>query len=153
MIKLAINREDVGDWLICDGRMLEAADFPELSAMMGQRFGGSGAQFGIPDLRGDQANYFLKARSAPQDANYVASVSQMVLWVGEQVPDKWLPCDGRMVQAADYPLLTKVVAASQRNTPEAYHLPMVPPLSGVPYIICMDGLDPLADAAPNDDDY
>lgn len=155
MIKMAVTTTDSGDWLICDGRLLNASEFPELFQLMGQRYGGSGDQFALPDLRGDKAQYLVKSKSGPADSNYQGTVSQMVLWVGNAIPAGWLPCDGRLVQAPEYPILSKVAAASQPMATPAYHLPMVPPLAGVPYIICVEGIDPMPDgsAAGSDDDY
>ncbi|MED5524167.1 MAG: phage tail protein [Pseudomonadota bacterium] len=39
-------------WLLCDGRQLACQDYPELFAMLGYHYGGSGAQFALPDYRG-----------------------------------------------------------------------------------------------------
>lgn len=38
-------------WMLCDGRTLEAAIYPELFAALGQSHGGEGASFAIPDYR------------------------------------------------------------------------------------------------------
>jgi microcystin-dependent protein len=43
-------------WMFCDGRSLPACDYPELFAVLGYVYGGSGNQFLIPDYRG----YFLR---------------------------------------------------------------------------------------------
>lgn len=43
-------------WMHCDGRSLSSADYPELFAVLGCVYGGTGAQFNIPDYRG----YFLR---------------------------------------------------------------------------------------------
>lgn len=43
-------------WMYCDGRTLLTHLYPELFAALGYVYGGSGAQFKIPDLRG----YFLR---------------------------------------------------------------------------------------------
>lgn len=43
-------------WMLCDGRSLSSADYPELFAVLGHVYGGAGAQFNIPDYRG----YFLR---------------------------------------------------------------------------------------------
>ena len=155
MIKMAVTTKDAGDWLICDGRLLNASEYPDLFQLVGQRFGGTGEEFALPDLRGDQAQYLVKAKSSAQDNNFVGTVSQMVLWMGKELPSGWFYCDGRLVQASDYPVLTKVAAASQPMPMQSYHLPMVPPLAGVPYIICVEGIDPMpaAPVANDDDDY
>jgi len=43
-------------WMYCDGRTLPTYDYPELFAVLGYVYGGSGNQFLIPDYRG----YFLR---------------------------------------------------------------------------------------------
>jgi len=43
-------------WMYCDGRSLPTYDYPELFAVLGYVYGGSGNQFLIPDYRG----YFLR---------------------------------------------------------------------------------------------
>lgn len=39
-------------WLICDGRSVSSADYPELYAVIGTTYGGYGTNFQLPDLRG-----------------------------------------------------------------------------------------------------
>ncbi|MCX7290641.1 phage tail protein [Janthinobacterium sp.] len=39
-------------WMLCDGRMLDCASYPELYAALGYLYGGSGGQFQLPDYRG-----------------------------------------------------------------------------------------------------
>jgi microcystin-dependent protein len=41
-----------GTWLYCDGRTLSTSTYPKLFAVLGYFYGGSGANFNIPDLRG-----------------------------------------------------------------------------------------------------
>lgn len=41
-----------GLYLICDGRSLQSATYPELFAVIGTTYGGSGGNFSIPDMRG-----------------------------------------------------------------------------------------------------
>ncbi len=43
--------EELG-WLVCDGRTLETSLHPQLFAVLGYLYGGSGNHFKIPDLRG-----------------------------------------------------------------------------------------------------
>ena len=47
-------------WMACDGRSLPAQDYPELFAMIGYIYGGSGGNFCVPDYRG----YFLRGNGA-----------------------------------------------------------------------------------------
>jgi hypothetical protein len=39
-------------WLLCDGTIYATATYPKLFAALGYAYGGSGATFGVPDLRG-----------------------------------------------------------------------------------------------------
>lgn len=39
-------------WMLCDGRTLEAAMYPELFLCLGYTHGGEGGAFAIPDYRG-----------------------------------------------------------------------------------------------------
>lgn len=55
---LAAFNADVGNLMICNGRSLTTAGNPELFARIGYTFGGSGANFNIPDTRGLAARGF-----------------------------------------------------------------------------------------------
>jgi microcystin-dependent protein len=44
-------------WMLCDGRQLTTAAYPTLFAAIGYSYGGSGANFNIPDFRGRFARY------------------------------------------------------------------------------------------------
>jgi microcystin-dependent protein len=39
-------------WLLCDGSLLDAGQYPALFALIGTGYGGSGQSFALPDLRG-----------------------------------------------------------------------------------------------------
>lgn len=43
-------------WMVCDGRDLAVASYPELFAALGYLYGGAGTSFNLPDYRG----YFLR---------------------------------------------------------------------------------------------
>ena len=100
----------------------------------------------------------IKVKSGPADANFKGIVAQMVLWPAADLPAGWLPCDGRLVHAAEYPLLQKVVATGNPalNGP-VFHLPQGPSIPEIVYIICVEGQDPTAGAngpvVQDDDDY
>jgi microcystin-dependent protein len=159
MIKLSLHPAAPEGWLLCDGTMLEINAFPELFAVMGAKFGGEEGHFALPDMRGEQAHHLIKAKPSSADAAYQGLVSQMVLWPGEEVPENWLPCDGRPIVGADYPILQKVAAQGMPGgLPEAFHLPKSDSKPGLKFIICMHGLDPMATMGPpaaekDDDDY
>lgn len=60
-------------FLYCDGSSLATADYPELHAAIGYNYGGSGANFNIPDMRGR----FLRCHStnpAVNDPDYASRV-------------------------------------------------------------------------------
>lgn len=40
-----------GDWMLCQGQAMSTSSFPALFAVLGYRYGGSGASFNLPDLR------------------------------------------------------------------------------------------------------
>ena len=39
-------------WVVCDGSLLSAAEFPDLAAVVGSIFGGNGTHFAVPNLTG-----------------------------------------------------------------------------------------------------
>jgi len=41
-----------GGWLVCNGASLSTSSYPNLFAVIGYEFGGSGANFSLPDLQG-----------------------------------------------------------------------------------------------------
>lgn len=47
----AVGVDHMG-WMLCDGRSLSTADYNFLFQVIGYRFGGSGNQFTLPDMRG-----------------------------------------------------------------------------------------------------
>ncbi len=51
-------------WMICDGRMLEVGQYPELFGVLGYLYGGSDGRFKLPDYRG----YFLRGLAHPQSS-------------------------------------------------------------------------------------
>jgi microcystin-dependent protein len=44
-------------WLMCDGKSLPVSSYPDLFASIGYSYGGSGANFNLPDFRGRFARY------------------------------------------------------------------------------------------------
>lgn len=52
-LKYSVKNVDHDGWLICNGRTLTAADYPDLFALIGTNFGVGGAgTFKLPDCRG-----------------------------------------------------------------------------------------------------
>jgi microcystin-dependent protein len=154
MIKLTLGATPPANWLRCDGAVYTVGDYPQLAAMVGNRFGGDGlATFGVPEMTMEQGYYMIRATPSPvEDAGQHDIVSQMVYWVGDEAPAGWLPCDGRLIQGADYPVLQKVAAKGMPQVMEAFHLPIVPAVPGVKCIICVEGIDPSGPTVVDDDD-
>lgn len=51
--KFSASNNDIGDWLICDGRSLLQSEYPELYSVIGISFGSNDpGEFNIPDFRG-----------------------------------------------------------------------------------------------------
>ena len=54
-------------WFIRNGQSLATADFPELFAVLGYKYGGSGASFNVPDARGEFPRYSDMGRGLDPD--------------------------------------------------------------------------------------
>ena len=52
------NIESFG-WMVCDGRILEAAQYPELFAVLGYKYGGSDEKFNIPKYSNSETPEFV----------------------------------------------------------------------------------------------
>ena len=51
--KFCVEGIDFGRWMLCDGRLLSVAEYPELAAVLGNAFGSApSGSFYIPDARG-----------------------------------------------------------------------------------------------------
>ena len=145
MIKLAISPASHGGWIPCNGAEVATKDYPELFAKLGTRFGGNGkATFNLPHPTSPPHGfYMIRAKAEGEDAEkFVGLVSQMVLWPLKKLPSGWLPCDGREVKGADYPLLQKLAGNGLSSTPDRFNLPVIPEDAGVQCIICVEGRDP-----------
>ncbi len=159
MIKMVLTLNATAEWLPCDGRLLSVADYTELFALTGFRFGGEGDQFALPTVPSqDQAHYMIKVKPLTNEAAFQGLIAQMVIWAGETIPEHWVPCDGRLVMGADYPMLQKVAATAANGVMmEQFHLPQIPASPGLQYLICVEGLDPTVGMSGptggSDDDY
>lgn len=55
--KTSVITVDHNGWLVCDGRLVNVADYQALFNVVGYSFGGSGTQFNLPDPAGRVAGY------------------------------------------------------------------------------------------------
>jgi microcystin-dependent protein len=82
--KFSFTELDHLGWLICDGRPLAVADFITLFSVIGYTFGGSGAQFRLPDMRG-RVPGAAGAGAIRDDANRLLSSRSKGAYVGEEI--------------------------------------------------------------------
>lgn len=50
-MKFSAQSANHGDWILCDGSSYSTATYPNLFAQISYNFGGSGANFNVPDMR------------------------------------------------------------------------------------------------------
>lgn len=62
---------EASGWMPCDGRMLDAASYPELFVVLGYLYGGADAQFCVPDYRGS----LLRGHAADAAAQAAPGIS------------------------------------------------------------------------------
>jgi hypothetical protein len=67
-IMMSINE----NWMLCDGRLLEIEEYPELYEVIGKKFGGSTTKFRIPYYG---ANTYLVGALQDSDLGYKGSTS------------------------------------------------------------------------------
>jgi hypothetical protein len=48
-LRVSMDDTEAGGWLACDGQALATADYPALFGLIGYTYGGSGANFNVPD--------------------------------------------------------------------------------------------------------
>lgn len=145
MIKIAITANASGGWIACNGAKLQIKEYPELFAVIGNRYGGNGkTTFSLPNPSPQPAGVLMiRAKSEGEDPDkFVGLVTQMVLWPTDKPPKNWLLCDGREVNGADFPLLQKLASQGMGLQPEKFNLPQLPVDGGIHYIICVEGKDP-----------
>lgn len=153
MIKMYALPQGPADWAVCDGRLLNVADYPQLFAAIGNQFGGDGtATFALPTVAPNQAGHFLIRMQTGEEAAaaFRGTLSQIVLYAPEGEPAGWLPCDGRVLSHTDYPELSVLMQQSHMGD-AGFGLPNIPDENGVRYLICVEGINPLAEE--DDDDY
>lgn len=124
-------------WLRCDGRIVKIAELIALFALLGTRFGGDGhVTFGLPDLRAHQpwsppVGAFVGAciattgqmpdrpgdspstkSSGPRRLSLSGIVGEVKLLLASTIGSAWLPCDGRLLPAAQHPELFAVIGGA-----------------------------------------
>lgn len=159
MIKLYAAPQPPDGWMNCDGALLSQEDFPELYAMIGQRYGGDeGGNFALPDMGSPGMGQYVARVKPAADPNSKGMLSQITLYMGQDIPEGWIQCDGRMLKVAEYPILSKLMGNQNGGDGiETFGVPNAPVQNGIAYLLCVDGLDPREgesqDGGDDDDDY
>lgn len=160
MIKLVVGDQLPADWTYCDGSLLSIAEYPKLFAMIGTRYGGDGLEhYASPALPTPEVGKYvlcLRDNFGPHDS-YRGLISQICLFVGSELPDGWMFCDGRVLAGDKYPVLLRTMGSNYGGDGRStVGLPNMSGSDGISYIICVEGVDPTGgpDAdAEDDDDY
>jgi microcystin-dependent protein len=138
-------------FLVCDGRVLRADDFPALGQWLSNRFGGDGAStFGLPNLppvetlpwgatpgastSGTPMNWIMAAEGTAPNSGSLGLVSEVRPFAqppdpGGALAQSWLPCDGRLMNI-DGSLLLYNLLGNQfgGKFPTTFALPDLPPM-------------------------
>lgn len=105
-------------WMLCDGRTVDASEYPELFAALGYGYGGANGRFQLPDYRGEPLAGAgpAQAPAVPRPANYLikftdglAGTAQLpgpplaaMAAVGNALADQDRSTPGTLAGAADH---------------------------------------------------
>lgn len=160
MIKMVLGDTAPTGWSFCDGSIFNISEYPILGKMIGNRYGGDGTEtFAIPNLAAPETGKYVICLQEPADRQgaFRGLISQIVMFLGQELPEGWMYCDGRVLAADKYPVLKSVMGntyGGDGNT--TVGLPNMQGAIGIEYIMCVDGLDPRGEQASeeeDDDDY
>jgi len=144
MIKLVLGQEAPEHWMFCEGQPLVKADYPVLYEMIGDRFGGNDQEFYLPLLPTPEVGKYVVRVSDPDPKpSYNGLISQICLFLGSELPEGWMFCDGRVLAADQYPVLARTMGNNYGGDGQTtVGLPNMPAGNGIWYIICVSGVDP-----------
>jgi microcystin-dependent protein len=160
-IKLLLQNQPMPGWLLCDGALVAASDYPQLFAKVHYRFGGEGPLFALPTMLLPDGFAFVRVHETEGEVldrlegrmpnNMLSQVSP---YAGEDEPAGWMECDGRLLGIrANYVLATLVGPRFGGDGLTTFALPTLPPNEGIRYMICVEGANPReTQGGGNDDD-
>lgn len=154
MIKLFAGPQPPEGWVFCEGQALDRNTYPALFDLIGYRYGGQGDQFFLPQLPAPEMGRYVLRGTVPGPGEAgTGMVSQIALYLGEDEPEGWFRCDGRVLSAMEFPVLNKVMGRKHGGDGvSTVGLPAAPVQNGVSYLICVEGIDPTGGTGQDDDD-
>lgn len=66
-------------------------------------------------------------------------IGEIKLFSGNFEPQGWMFCDGRRLKVTRYEILFSILGISYGGDSEYFNLPNLSDISGVKYIICVEG--------------
>jgi microcystin-dependent protein len=110
MIKMSCAKTLPSGWEYCNGQELSIADYPDLFAIIGTKYGGDGTnKFALPKLSTDKLSHdgnnstkFMIATSTPSLFDSSGNIGEVIFWSGgDNIPfnggsdSHWEFCDGQ----------------------------------------------------------
>jgi microcystin-dependent protein len=106
-----LNYIESAGWMLCDGRTLPTVSYPELFAVLGYLYGGSGDQFCIPDYRG----LFLRGTDAGSGMDPDASKRIGPTGQGQDSGIGSYQCDAMQTHTHTYSAVTLAAVSQSGN--------------------------------------
>ena len=135
---------------LADGKSLAVADYPEISNLYQQSFGGDTNHFNIPKIapRNNVACYVRLAKNPYPNSNDLV-IGTINMWpTVAAAPDHHLPCDGSILKIDDHQILYTVIGNQFGGDSEStFALPKI--IDGdkqITYYICTSGTYPTGTA-------
>ena len=130
-------------WLQANGASLSTSTYAQLFSVIGYTFGGSGANFNLPDVVGTTGIYIIRYSSTlgtvSTDSLYTAPVGTMMQWpTTSSYPTGWLRADGTAVSRTSYADLFSLIGTTYGTGDggTTFNLPNMVAAPGAPvYII------------------
>lgn len=147
---------DIKGWSYCDGKLLPAADFPELYDVIGNNYGGDAntkENFALPDLLEQEKELNgVRYQIAISKNNYAPEliVGTIFLSIHDTPPDGCAFCDGSLLRINEFQALFSILMAKYGgNGYTTFGLPNLTEaenkLNGPRYVICLTGIYPPRD--------
>lgn len=134
-------------WHICNGGVLQIAQYERLFAQIGNQYGGNKDQgtFALPTIPGPvpHLNYIISLGGDIFDG----TLSEIALIAGVDSKRNWEPCNGQLLEVSSNSALYSVIGNEYGGDHEkgTFALPSMSPLNGIQPLICTSGTYPSKD--------